>query len=83
MKARKPNTAQKQTEKENTKMKLKDLKRGEYFTLKPIAEPKESQVYIKDEYDRSEKKYLCGKFSDISASRLLKPDTTGYTDFTF
>lgn len=64
-------------------MKLKDLKRGEYFTLKPIAEPKESQVYIKDEYDRSEKKYLCGKFSDISASRLLKPDTVVYTDFTF
>lgn len=64
-------------------MKLKDLKRGEWFTLKPIAEPKESQVYIKDEYDRSEKKYLCGKFSDISASRLLKPDTEVYTDFTF
>lgn len=64
-------------------MKLKDLKKGEYFTLKPIAEPKDSQVYIKDEYDRSEKKYLCGKFSDISASRLLKPDTTVYTDFIF
>lgn len=64
-------------------MKLKDIKKGEYFTLKPIAEPKESQVYIKEEYDRSEKKFLCGKFSDISASRLLKPDTTVYTDFTF
>lgn len=37
-------------------MKLKDIKKGEYFTLKPIAEPKESQVYIKEEYDRSEKK---------------------------
>ena len=64
-------------------IKLKELKKGEYFTLKPIAEPKESQVYIKEEYDRSEKKYICGKFSDISASRLLKPDTTVYTDFIF
>lgn len=64
-------------------MKLKDLKKGEFFTLKPIAEPKSSQVYIKDEYDRSEKKYLAIKFSDISVGRLFKSDTTVYTDFTF
>ena len=62
---------------------LKDLKKGEYFTLKPIAEPKESQVYIKEDYDRSEKKYCCSKFSDICASRMLKPTTKVYTEFTF
>lgn len=65
------------------KMKLKELKEGEYFTLKPIAEPKESQVYIRGEYDRIEKKYDCGKFSDISYSRFLKGNTEVYTDFTF
>lgn len=64
-------------------MKLKDLKKGEFFTLKPIEEPKESQVYIKGEYDRSEKKYDCGKFSDISYSRLIKGDKEVYTEFTF
>ena len=64
-------------------MTVKELKKGEWFTLKPIAEPKESQVFIKGEYDRSEKKYLCGKFSDISASKMLKPDTEVFTDFTF
>lgn len=64
-------------------MTLKDLKKGDWFTLKPIATPKESQVFIKGEYDRSEKKYACGKFSDISASKLVKASTPVYTDFTF
>lgn len=64
-------------------MKLKELKQGDWFTLKPIEEPKASQVYIRGEYDRTEKKYDCGKFSDISYSRLLKGDTEVYTDFTF
>ena len=64
-------------------MKLKELKQGDWFTLKPIEAPKESQVYIRGEYDRTEKKYDCGKFSDISYSRLLKGDTEVYTDFTF
>lgn len=64
-------------------MKLKDLKLGEYFTLKPIEEPKESQVYIRGEYDRSEKKYDCGKFSDISYSRMIDGNKEVYTDFTF
>lgn len=64
-------------------MKLKELKKGDYFTLKPIAEPKESQVYIREEYDRSERKYLCGKFEDISYGRYLKGDREVYTDFIF
>lgn len=64
-------------------MKLKDLKVGEYFTLKPIEEPTENQVYIRGEYDRSEKKYDCGKFSDISYSRMFDGNKEVYTDFTF
>jgi len=64
-------------------MKLKDLKQGDYFILKDISEPKESQVYIRGEYDRSSKKYLCGKFIDVGASRLLKGDTEVYVEFTF
>lgn len=69
--------------KEVTMKKLKNVKAGEYFTLKPIPEPKESQVYIRDEYDRSEGKYLCYKFSDVNAWRYLKGETVVYTDFIF
>ena len=64
-------------------MTVKDLAKGEWFTLKPIENPKESQVYIRGDYDFSTKKYSCGKFSDISYSRELKSDTVVYTDFTF
>lgn len=65
------------------KKTLKETKKGELFTLKPIEEPKETQVYIKGDYDRSEKKYDCGKWSDISYSRLLKASTVVYVGFTF
>ena len=64
-------------------MTVKELKKGEYFTLKPIKEPKETQVYIRGEYDREYKKYRCDKFSDISVDRLLKGNTVVYTDFFF
>lgn len=64
-------------------MKLKELKNGEMFTLKPIEYPKESQVYIREEYDRSTKKYICIKWSDVNAERLLKGDKEVYTEFYF
>lgn len=64
-------------------MKLKDLKIGEYFTLKPIENPTEKQVFIRGEYDRTEKKYECGRFDDISYTRYLSGKTEVYTDFTF
>lgn len=63
--------------------RLKDLKMGDWFTLKPIDHPKESQVYIRGEYDKTNKKYICSKFSDICYSRSLKGDTPIYTDFIF
>lgn len=64
-------------------MTIKELKKGEYFTIKPIENPKESQVYIRDEYDRADKKYCCIKFSDISVSRMFDGNKEVYTDFTF
>lgn len=63
--------------------KLKDLKKGEYFTIKPIDYPKESQVWVKDEYDRIERKYCCIRFDDISESRLYAGNKEVYIDFTF
>lgn len=64
-------------------MTIKDLKRGEYFTLKPIAQPTERQVFIRGDYDRSDKRYEATRFDNIGISRLLKPDTPVYTDFVF
>lgn len=63
--------------------KIKDLKNGEFFTLKPIAEPSESQIYVRGEYDRSERKYWAQKFSDIGDGKYLDGNRTVYTDFTF
>jgi hypothetical protein len=64
-------------------VKLKELKKGDWFTLKNIPEPKENQVWIKDEYDRSSNKYLCIRWSDISDSREVSGDKEVYTEFTF
>ncbi len=64
-------------------MELKELKVGEYFTLKEIAEPKESQVYIRGEYDKSSKTYSCCKFSDMNDERFLKGNKIVFTEFTF
>ena len=64
-------------------MLIKDLKIGEYFTLKPIENPTEKQVFIRGEYDRTEKKYECGRFDNISYTRYLSGKTEVYTDFTF
>lgn len=64
-------------------MKLKELKIGEYFTLKPLENPTENQVYIRGRYDCSYKKYDCGKFSDISYSRMFSGNKEVYTEFTF
>lgn len=64
-------------------MKLKDLKIGDYFTLKQIEEPTGEQVYIKGEYDRASKSYSCEKFSDTNAERFFKGDKEVFTDFIF
>ena len=64
-------------------IKLKDLKKGEFFTRKPIEEPKERQVFIKDFYVREDKKYFCQRWSNISDGIELKGDTIVYTEFYF
>lgn len=64
-------------------MIVKELKPGTFFTLKPLENPKDSQVYVRGAYDRSEKKFECQKFSDISSCRYLKGTTEVFTDFIF
>ena len=64
-------------------VRLKDLKQGDFFTLKPVEYPTEARVYIRDVWDRSAKKYAVGKFSDANDWRLMKGDKIVYTDFIF
>ena len=66
-------------------MKLKELNHGDFFTRKSMngQEAKESQVYIKEDYDRSTKKYWCQKWNDISKGIELKGDAEVYQDFIF
>lgn len=64
-------------------MLVKNCRKGEFITLKPINEPKENQVYIVCGYDRTQRKYEIQKFSDINSFRYIKGNTEIYTDFTF
>lgn len=66
-----------------TPVNIEKVKKGDYLTLKDIPEPKESQVYVMDGYDRSERKYLIYKFDGSGMSRWLKRGTKVYTDFYF
>jgi hypothetical protein len=64
-------------------MTIKDLKKGDWFTLKPIANPTERQVYIRGDYDRESKKYSVAHWDDVNDERMLKGSTEVFTDFTF
>lgn len=67
---------------------LRELKEGEFFTTSLDRAIKASQgqsqfVWIKGEYDRSSKKYVCYKFNDINCTKLFNTNTIIYTNFTF
>ena len=62
---------------------LKSLKKGEWFTIKPIAYPDDNQVYIKDVYDRETKKFACGRCDDLGYSREFPGRKMVYTDFIY
>ena len=64
-------------------MKIKDLKAGDFFTLRPIEEPKESQVWIRGGYDRGMRLFECTRFDDISEVRYMEGHRDVYIDFTF
>ena len=64
-------------------MLLKQLKKGEYFTKKKIDEPKESEVWVRDDYDRSARTYTVYCFDDVNHIQQLSGETEVYTDFVF
>lgn len=59
-------------------MKLKNLKRGDYFKLKNSDT---APVWVKGEYVRSERKYSAYKFDDVNHERLMPGQLDIITDF--
>lgn len=64
-------------------MKIKDLKKGEYFTRKCIENPRDSQVWVRGDYDRSARAYECSRFDDFCHTTMIKGGAEVFTDFTF
>jgi hypothetical protein len=63
---------------------LRDVPRGGFFTLKPCAFPAEARVYIREEYERSSRKYYIAKFDDYGGGgRLMDGGRVVYVGFTF
>ena len=69
--------------KDSLAVPLKSLKKGEYFTLKPIEEPKENDVFVKGDYVKEDKKFSCTKFSDTNSEKFFPGTKQVYVDFTF
>ena len=62
-----------------TAIKVKDLPAGEFFKRKPDAK----KVYVREDYIRSEKKFVCVDWNDICKELFIKGDTIVYTGFEF
>lgn len=64
-------------------MKLKDLKKGQFFTKKPIENPTEKQVWVRGPYDKSTKKYDCYRFDDVNTYSEIPGNKEVFVDFIF
>ena len=62
---------------------VRELKKGQWFTLKPIEEPKDNQVWVRGDYDRVSKTYGANNFDDMNRERFFKGDKEVYVDFIF
>ena len=60
-------------------VKLSAVKKGEFIKRKADAR----KVYIRGEFDRTEKKYRCDDWDDISRDVLLKGETMVFVGFDF
>ena len=62
---------------------IKDLKKGEMLTFKKVDDPKPSQVWVRDDYYREDKKYIVYKWDNIGISKLVDGSKQIFTSFTF
>ena len=59
---------------------IKSLKRGDFFKL---SDKPNATIYIRGDYDKSDKKYECCKFYDCNSFRYFNGNKTVITGFTF
>ena len=63
---------------------ISQLPKGCYFRLvNPATGKVNPTVYVRDDYDRSTRRYCAYRFDDVCSSRDFKPDRTVCIDFTF
>lgn len=64
---------------------IKDIKAGEFFTLKDYGEQEvpERVVWVRGEYDKSSKTYSCYKFSDVNREHFYKGTKKVFTELCF
>ena len=62
-----------------TAIKIKDLPAGEFFKRKPDSKI----VYVREDYDRSEKRYVATDWEDTCRMLYLKGETIVYIGFEF
>ena len=67
-------------------IEIKKLKKGELFMKKEVPsdyEPTMSQVWVRGDYDRSEKRYECYRYGDVNDFCYLKGSKLVCNDFVF
>jgi hypothetical protein len=64
------------------KEEIRNIKQGEWFTLRHIEEPKPNQVWIRNHYDQSSKTYSISNWS-TGQERFVRADRKAYLNFTF
>lgn len=61
-------------------VQLKQVKQGEFFKLR---ETENAPVWVRGEYDREDKKYLCAKFDNINYEQMFKGNRIVFIGFDF
>lgn len=67
-------------------VQLKDVKKGEFIMIdrfKPMRNATSETVWIKGDYDRSNKDYSIINFGDMNREKFIKPTTKVWIGFTF
>lgn len=59
------------------KVKIKELKSGEYFRLQPNDN---APLWVRGEYDRSSKKYGCYYYDDVNHESFMRGERTVYVE---
>lgn len=68
------------------KKQIKDLKAGDFFTLRDHGEDtevRESAVWVRGDYDKGSKTYSCYKYEDVNHEHFFKGTKEVFVDFIF